>query len=366
MKRFNDWWFGWQSPTALGLFRIVMGSLLFINLAMISIDFNAWFTEEGFVPSEVGRQWLQPDLRFGVLQGVSSVQVTAAVYVLTMVFTLLTALGLFTRLSSILMAIGYISLHHRNPLILHSGDTLMRMSAIYLAVAPSGAACSLDRLRQLWKGGGTNIAAPLISVWPQRVIQAQVAIVYLATFWWKMYGSLWRDGTASYYPSTLHEFDRFWVPKAVETNMFVIKAGTWGTLALELALGTFVFWKPARKWVLLGGLAMHGFIEYRYNIPLFSMVICSTYILFYEGEEIEAWAKRLGERFRRFRTKLTIPNLQPGPAAALKAADPLDLVEISSGTPLEGESNSFWRALGAWVLTPFGWKQLIRQAGKSK
>lgn len=156
------------------------------------------------------------------MQGVSSVQITAAVYVLTMVFTLLTALGLFTRLSSILMAIGYISLHHRNPLILHSGDTLMRMSAIYLAVAPSGAACSLDRLRQLWKGGGTNIAAPLISVWPQRVIQAQVAIVYLATFWWKMYGSLWRDGTASYYPSTLHEFDRFWVPKAVETNMFVI------------------------------------------------------------------------------------------------------------------------------------------------
>lgn len=156
------------------------------------------------------------------------------------------------------------------------------------------------------------------------------------------------------------------MPKAVENNIFVIKAGTWSTLILELALGTLVFWKPARKWVLLGGLGMHGFIEYRYNIPLFSMVICTTYIVFFDGEEVEAWARKMGERLKRFRTKLTIPNLRPGPAAALKAADPLNLIEISSGTSLEGESTSFWRALGAWVLTPLGWKRLVRSAGDSK
>lgn len=362
MKQFNNWWFGWQTGTALGLFRIVMGFWLFLNLAMVATDFDAWFTEHGFVPLAEGQKWLEPEFRLGLLQSVTNETITATVFALTLVFSFMTMIGLWTRVSAILMAIGYVSLHHRNPIILHSGDTLMRMSVLYLAVAPCGVACSLDRLRKIWRGGGTVTPSPLISVWPQRIIQIQLAIVYGSTFWWKMYGTMWRDGTATYYPSTLHEFDRFWVPSFVEQNVYLVKFATYSTLFLEFALATLVFWKPARKWLLLGGLGMHAFIEYRYNIPLFSFVICTCYIAHYDSDEIQAWAKRLAQRVRRFQVTWRLPTLRPGPLAALNAADPLDLVKIEPGSPQTGGAKAFVRLPIAWALTPLGWAWLVRKS----
>jgi hypothetical protein len=115
-----------------------------------------------------------------------------------------------------------------------------------------------------------------------------------------------------------------------------------------------------RKWALLGGLGMHFFIEYSMNVPLFAFMICSGYICFYSGEEITDWFRRLGERFQKFRTTVLTPegkSLAPGPATALEALDPLDLVTYEDGTGADWEgrptvSASWKRSLGAW---PIGW-----------
>lgn len=297
MRKFDRWLFGYGAPEAFGLFRLVMGSLMFINLCFISIDFDAWFTERGYVPVAIGERYMEPWYRFTLLPHVTSTPVTLAFYILVMVAALFTAIGLWSRVSTLVLALGLITLHHRNPWILHSGDTLMRMAAVYLAVGPSGMAFSVDRYRAVKKG--TAEPNPTISMWPQRLVQIQIAVVYLSTVWWKMYGVYWRNLTASYFPTELHEFDRFWMPKFMDNNVWVVKVTTLGTLVVEIALGTLVFWKPARKYCLIGGLLLHGYIDYRFNIPLFSYIITSCYICFYEGDEVRAWYERLRNRRRR-------------------------------------------------------------------
>lgn len=395
----DRYWFGHGSPTTLGLFRICMSSLIFINLCMILTDFDAWFTEHGFTPQSVSHTYLgNPGLdgnvfglpfkfslpiigdtmpRINLLSGVTNDTITLAFYLATMVVTLLCALGLWTRVSSILMAIGIVSLHHRNGLILHGGDTVIRIGALYIAMAPSGAACSLDRLIGIWKGK-IQPGPVMVSVWVQRLIAYNTALIYFTTFWHKYgLGSHWRDMTATWYPARLHEFDRFPVPGFMN-NTPIIYFTTFFTLATELSLGTLIFYKPLRKWILLAGVMLHAYIDYSMNIPLFSYVMVTMYLVFYEGVEVEAWARRLGQRLARFKAIVYLParmRFRLGPGAAIQSMDPIGLVEYQPGTSPSWEAvakdkpanpfrASLARSVGAWPIAavPYLWRRLLNRA----
>jgi hypothetical protein len=302
LRTFHSWMFSYGSPMTMGVFRAVMGGLVFINLCMVAIDFNSWFTETGYIPTAMLDRWNGPDPYFGttprlnLLENVTNPSVTMVFYALTTLAALLTTLGLWTRVASIALLIGVTTLHHRAPDILHSGDTLMRAMLVYIAVAPSGAAFSLDRLFALRKGNAPA-DLPEVSLWPQRMMQVQVAIVYLTTMWHKSFGEWWLNGTATWFPPQLDEFDRFPVPAFFDQQP-MIAITTYGTLLVELALGTLVFAKPLRKWVLLGGVILHAGIEWRMNIPLFAFTAVACYMTFYEGEEVTAWMKRVRDRLR--------------------------------------------------------------------
>lgn len=370
----NQAMFGYGSPVSMGVFRIFTGTLAFINFAMIAVDFDAWFGERGYVPSRIGDRAVGDLVRINFLYGVADDRITIAFYVLTMIAAVLTAFGLWSRVSSVVLAVGVITLHHRNILILHGGDTLLRMCCIYVALSPSGAACSVDRLVRLWKG--KEVGAPaLVSLWPQRLVEYNIALLYFTSVWNKSFGSAWKGGYATYYPLNLHEFDRFWVPDFLQRQPFLMLT-TYGTLAVELAMATLVFYKPARRWVILSALGLHAFIEYSMNIPLFEWVMVSTFIAFYEGEEITAWAKRMGQRLKRCAVTVFLPQgtgLHPERGAALKATDAFGLVtydtgreptwsaQTANGKPRAPLWASWSRSLGAWPLTivPGTWRRIL-------
>jgi hypothetical protein len=143
----------------------------------------------------------------------------------------------------------------------------------------------------------------------------------------------------------------------------MVMATTYGTLFVELALATLVFHKPFRKWVLLAGLGLHGYIEYSMNIPLFAFVICAGYITFYSGEETKDWFLRLGGRFR----PVAIPSLPPaesqtGKGAAILAADFLGRLKPQPQAPAEA-GKVLPLVPGLWPLAPAGlWPKFFRQA----
>jgi hypothetical protein len=385
LKRLDQYWFGYGSPVTLGIVRIFVGFFALANFLMVGIDFDAWFTERGYVPHayavvkmpDLGGKmvgawswWSLPfDIpRFSLVNffGLgTSASWMMAVYMITILAAITTTLGLWTRVSSILLALGTVTIHHRNGFILHGGDTVLRVMVLYVALAPSGASCSFDRVLALWRGKASP-ALPKVSLWPQRLMAYNVALVYLTTFWHKMRGDQWRNGTATWYPARLNEFDRFWVPTFFD-NPPMIQFTTYGTLAVELALGTLVFFRSFRKWVLLAGLAMHAYIEYSMNIPLFAFVICSCYVAFYSGEEVADWFRRLGAKMTKFHVRVWTPKgkpMLPGPASALQSMDPLGLVAYTDGPdsdwkasdasdrPISPVKASWTRSIGAW---PIGW-----------
>jgi hypothetical protein len=392
-RQIDEYWFGYGSPVTLGLMRIFIGIAVFLNLLITFAGFDDWYTEHGYVPQSAVEHYsgyLPRDYwffgphtlpftfpRLNLLSMVTDSRITFAFWVITLIACLTMTLGLWSRLSAIVLAIGIISIHHRNAIILHGGDTLQRIAVMYMALAPCGKACSLDRLiglgRQKIKPGPV-----LVSMWPQRLITFNLALVYFTTVWHKWGGSLWRNGTATWFPARLNEFKRFWVPDFVN-QLPMVKFTTYGTLATELAMATLVFYKPLRKWVLLAGLLMHGYIEYSMNIPLFSLTICSLYITFYEGEEVTAWALRMGQRLKRLSLRVLLPEqsqLKPSAAALLSAVDPFDLVAYETGSAPAWEAvdangakrNPFkasrLRSVGAWVTYPVPglWRRMLERS----
>lgn len=293
--RFNEAIFGWGSPVAMGLVRILFSFWALANLAMIAPGFEDWFTDSGYTPHITGWMYYGDVWRVNLLATSGSTALAAAVYAGTMLAALMSLLGLWTRISTILLAIGMVTIHHRTGWILHGGDTILRQFLILIAIAPSGAAVSLDRLLAVRKGKAPALP-PDVSLWPQRLMMFQVALVYFTTLWHKWGGTYWKDGTAIWYPLHLNEFDKFPLPDFMN-DLWFINLATYGTVATQLSLATLAYWKPVRRYVLLAGVGMHLFIEYAMNVPLFSFLMISAYVSFYEGREIQAWWDRVKARW---------------------------------------------------------------------
>lgn len=359
----DRWLFGFGSPVTLGLFRMVFCAIVLITLALGLPNFTEFYTEEGLFTADMAQRMRGDWIRFSIMEWSLAPAWGLAVYLFTMLLAFLGMIGLWTRPVMIALAVLVVSVQYRNLMILHSGDTLMRILLIFLALAPCGAAVSLDRVLDLWKGKRPPEPAA-VSLWPQRLIQLQIALVYFTTVWHKWPGATWRDGTAVWYPLNLREFERFPLPAWAESGI-IIPVGTYGTLLVELALATLVWYKPWRNYVLLAGVGMHLFIEYRLNIPMFSAIIVAAYICFYDGEEVSRGAKRFGNLLARFKAKL-LGQWIPNKMTALKALDPFDLLTYeTTSADAPNQSRLFsTRSVGYWPLiwVPGLSRKLLRSA----
>lgn len=287
MNAVDHWFFGKGDSHTLAMVRILVGCLALVNLLFLFPTIPDFFLETGFVPLKSNLIYFGEMNRINLLSGAADPTLVYAFFGVGLLATIGVILGWYTRLNTIVFALFFISLHHRNGLILHGGDTILRQLAILLAVSPCGWAYSLDRKRAIAKGQA-DPAEIQVSLWPQKLIQIQVAVVYFTTVWHKWHGNYWREGSAVWYTMQLGEFKKFPVPGFMFSEWFV-KLTSYGTLLVELALATLVFFKPFRKWVLILGILMHGFIEYSMNIPLFAFLMVSTYVSFYEGREVKDW-----------------------------------------------------------------------------
>jgi hypothetical protein len=124
------------------------------------------------------------------------------------------------------------------------------------------------------------------SPWAMKLIQIQLSVVYIWTVWQKLKGESWLDGTALYYATRLDQFKNFPVPYFFD-SLFFIKLGTWLTLALEIALGIFIWFKEFRKPLIIIGIIFHLMIEYSMAIPFFEYEMMILLLAFFTEREYE-------------------------------------------------------------------------------
>lgn len=276
------------SPYPVALFRIFFGLCVFATLLLLHHDWQAWFGPRGWITMET-IQKAETGFRLNVFDWIPNdertIGITFWVFLGASVFL---TLGLWSRVSSVVVYLALNAMNQRMPLILHGGDTFLRVAGFFLIFSRSGAVLSLDsvlRHKRFPDEGGPARISP----WSQRLIQYQVAVIYLTSFWWKVQGRSWREGTALFYVLNLREIQRFHVPGFFRMSG-MIHLETWAGLAFELMFPLLIWFRPFRKGLLLAGLAFHLSLEYALNIPMFQWDMLSAYILFVEPEAVERFA----------------------------------------------------------------------------
>lgn len=291
-KAFTIGWdkFFYSSTEAINLsiFRIIFGFFLFLNGISLVEDFEAWFGvgANALVPLSDSLTFYS-NVRFNLFKWLSPTESSAWFVLITYIVTSLTfMIGFKTRLSAIICFLLMVSLQNRNYAILNSGDTLMRCMLFLMMFAPSHVKYSIDSWLARRKGHPFSDGISFTTV---RLLQLQFSLVYLATTLFKLKGYDWVDGTAVYYTSRLENFQRLVLPIVFDIP-FLIKMATWSALVIEFAMGTLVWVKELRLWVLLAGIGLHLLIEVSMSIGFFEWVMIAGYILFFEPKELY-WLK---------------------------------------------------------------------------
>lgn len=292
----DAFWFAPRPTSTLALFRIVYGLVVFLWALAYLGDARALLTSGGVLPEHPeGRL-----LRTGVLELFTSDLAALAVVGGLALVGLLLALGVMTRVMSVVNFVLLLSITRRNPDVINSGDSLLRHFGFFLMFAPAGAALSWDRWRSHRE---TFWEIPWRAPWAHRLIQIQVSFLYLFSTYAKAQGQDWVSGTALAEVWRAGDLVRFDVPLPIYDSLLMSNLASYATMLAELALATLIWNRRARPYVIAVGLLLHLGIETTLAVGFFSTVACTGYLAFIPEErasEAIGWVRaRLDKKSRR-------------------------------------------------------------------
>ncbi|MEM6994555.1 MAG: HTTM domain-containing protein [Myxococcota bacterium] len=290
-----------EDPTALGLLRILVVSVMTASMLTHIGSVAEYFSDDAWLAGDAARQAFHS--RWSVFFYVSDPWAVRAIFTLGVVAHLLWIVGLFTPVAAFVAWAVWASMVGRNPLLYALPDALHGVMAFLMMLLPTGRGLSLDARRH---------GPRPVPIWCRRVVQAQIAVVYVATGLLKT-GKTWRaDGTALYY-TLANPYNRHFsmAPLLASLQPYVLRPMTWVVLAWEVGFGGFVvshwlretFGRPRRwpdlRWVFLGfGLLMHAGIQALLYVAWFTPMMMASYAAFLRPEETRAILGRLA-RLRR-------------------------------------------------------------------
>jgi hypothetical protein len=239
---------------------------------------------------------------------VSSPTMMWTVHVVCLGIFVLFTLGLWTRVTSVLTWIATLAYIHRaNSLFMFGQDTMQNILLVYLTIAPSGAAFSLDAIRArrraakaLFAARGKPVAwanavlsGPAHSVLANfvlRLLQLHYGVIYLSSGLSKLKGQTWWDHRAAWYTLSNFEFtpiryDAYeWLMlQLVEVRpVFVIVCAAicYGTLMLEISM-IFLVWTRLRMFAVSCAVMLHVGIALIMGLSVFAMYMFALLLCYF-------------------------------------------------------------------------------------
>ena len=255
---------------ALGVFRILLGSLLVLDLLLRARDLRAHYSDSGVFPRPAAIQQYDP-LSLHLVAG--DVPELAVLFALQALVAVVFLVGYRTRLATLATWVLWLSLHARFPLVLNGGDTLLRLSLFWSLFVPLGARFSVDALHR-------EAPPETVSSLGTVALLGQVLFMYGTNVALKHMGVIWRAGDGLTYTLQLGHF----------TTPFGEFLSTLPLVTTALGYTVYVLWTLSPGLLLLTGwkraalaaafMAMHVGMALSMHLGLFPFVVVTTLLLF--------------------------------------------------------------------------------------
>lgn len=290
-RRLQDW-FGLDTRS-LALARMGLGICVLLDMLIRLTDAEAHYTDIGLVPRNVFVSEFSFPWSFSLHMANGSTAFAVIMLVLEALFALFLAVGLYTRLSTVVLAVLTISLHNRNWFVDNGGDDLLRVILIMAIFLPWGEVWSVDQWR---KGDGGRAPRVVSSPWTWSIF-LQLFCVYYLSYLMKT-SPIWRsEFTALHY--------------ALHLDIFTTGFGRWFRMQdglMKFATFSTIMWEWLGPALMLIGAplkaAWQGKLKFAIVLGFWGLhagIIATMYIGLFPYYCLFAWAMLLpGEFWDRF------------------------------------------------------------------
>src|SRR5215211_6204755 len=279
---------------SLAAFRIVLAGLVLLDLAGRAPDLYAHYTDRGVLPRDILLQEaLLNRWQFSLNLMSGELLVQALLFGVAALAALALLVGYRTRLMSIVVWVLLISIQARNPMILNTGDTLLRLLLLWGILLPLGAHWSVDRAL---KAAPPRLSMRFLSLATVGLF-LQIALMYWVTAILKS-GEEWRvDGTALYYALSIDE-----ITTQIGAYLYqfptLLMVLTFATILLE-AFGPFLLFSPiltgpVRTGAVLAFMGLHFGVWLTLYLGMFPWISALCMVCFLPGWFWDSAAPKLG------------------------------------------------------------------------
>lgn len=288
------WWFFAERTDgfAAALFRILYGSLAVWTAIGVGLNLDRYYGPDGMIPWSIVADWRWSGFSLFAIDPTSEL-ILGLHFWLFLLASLLFLFGLFARPAAFVIFALSVSMEHRNPFIVNSGDRLFLILAFYAMLMPLSHQWSVASWWRRLKGRPAPAAA---AIWGLRLVGLQISYVYFSTGFSKLRQERWIEGRAlrDVLASPLYGE---W-PAYIDFWPFIY-ALTWGTIVFELLFPALVWLKRYRPYCIAAGVAFHAGIDLLMTIPMFSAVMIVSYACYMTDGEAKRFAGWLRHPLRR-------------------------------------------------------------------
>jgi hypothetical protein len=274
VRLWNNFFFVPESALSVAILRIGMGLLIATNIVVLWRNANMWFGYDGIVHYVDFKKNFAPHF-FSFLRFIPpDIKYVHCFLFITLVASVFMIIGLYTRVATVLVFAFTISLDHRNPYITYGANLVKRVLLFLLIFSNAESALSIDAYM---KYGSINPVGLMLPPWCTRLIQLQVGVIYWRTFFWKISGKTWRDGTAVFY--ALHGGFRRNVLTKINDSIVFSKVATRAVLTIEGMMFPLLLIKQTRIVAIILAVLLHVALDTLMDLEIFGVTMVVSMLI---------------------------------------------------------------------------------------
>ncbi|MCC6647064.1 MAG: lipase maturation factor family protein [Polyangiaceae bacterium] len=303
--------FATTDPRTLGLFRVLFGALLLVDLYRRVPDVALFYSNDGMLPNHGSIFRPMSAHLFSLYHAFGTPGEVRFAFALTAIVYLLYAVGYRTKLMQVLALLCVSSLHSRNIMLENGGDVVMNLLALWTVFLPLGRRFSVDALRRSLaerpESRPSDLAGPRPPADTRPVVSLAFAALVLnlvVIYHFNVVhkdGAPWRDLTAVHYvfwTDRLLEPTGLWLRLRAPLELY--QALTVWALVLErgitILLVSPLWLRSCRRVAAFMVLVLHLGLESVGNYGLFAFAMMLHAVLLLGPEDWEALAARMRAR----------------------------------------------------------------------
>ena len=264
------------------ILRPAFAILLFINVLVLWQDRHMFYGPESTVSFEL-YQSMTANGFWSMFQVFPYSSTTVDIYFTLMLASIVwLGSGYWCRPAALVTFVLLTGLQNGNSMIFDGEDTMFRLFTFFMIFVPG--ADVLKKTRESAEAN-PNSAWP---VWPLRMFQLQMCLMFFCCALQKLRGEQWADGTALYYVFRLYDFYKLQLPDFMVESTTWIAVMSWGVIVFELVAPILIWFKETRIPTILSLIVFHLFLEATMSLFLFHWIMILGWLTFVGVDDLKA------------------------------------------------------------------------------